>query len=276
MKEKENVRSMVDKVSDMLTFTVVDLPKKVSEAPIATNMEFVSDKKQNNHNNEKRISGNITDKHTQKPLQGVNVIIKDSHNGTVSDAEGNFSLTANTGDLLELSFIGYSTVKLEVSDLPKNVGTIEMSRKIVKLNSIHIGLYTTCDSGNNPLKNYLPQKTKTIDNNDNEEVVFVMVEKMPEFPGGESAMLKYISKNISYPATSAEKNIQGEVLCRFIVKEDGKVGNVKVLKGVDPDLDDEAIRVLYTMPRWKPGEQRGKKVPVEYSIPVVFSIQQGN
>lgn len=107
---------------------------------------------------------------------------------------------------------------------------------------------------------------------DSAEFIFVTVEKMPEFPGGEVALMKYISDNLHYPPMATERGAEGQVHCKFTIREDGAVGNVKVTQSVDPLLDDEAIRVIYSMPRWIPGEQRGQKVAVEYSVPVTFRI----
>jgi protein TonB len=104
--------------------------------------------------------------------------------------------------------------------------------------------------------------------------VFVTVEKMPEFPGGDAALLKWISDNINYPPVASENGIQGRVFCQFTVNADGSVEDVQVVRPVDPNLDKEAIRVLRKVPKFKPGEQRGKPVRVKYSVPVRFKLQQ--
>jgi protein TonB len=102
---------------------------------------------------------------------------------------------------------------------------------------------------------------------------FIWVEEMPEFPGGESALLAYIAKNIKYPAVPLENNIQGRVFLKFVVNPDGSVGTVELLKGVDPQLDREAARVIGSLPGFKPGKQGGVPVPVWYSVPVLFRIE---
>ncbi len=107
-----------------------------------------------------------------------------------------------------------------------------------------------------------------------ENYVFVTVEKMPEFPGGTSALLQWIAKNMNYPTIAAENGIQGRVSCTFVVNADGSVSDVEVLRPVDPNLDKEAIRVLSKLPKFIPGEQRGKPVRVKYSVPVRFRLQQ--
>ena len=102
--------------------------------------------------------------------------------------------------------------------------------------------------------------------------VFVSVEKMPKFPGGELAMRKYIAKNIEYPAIAKENDIQGTVYLRFVVLKSGKVGQVQLLRGVDELLDEEAQRVVKSLPRFQPGEQGGKKVKVWFSVPIKFTL----
>ncbi len=107
-----------------------------------------------------------------------------------------------------------------------------------------------------------------------EEVVFVVVEKMPEFPGGQQALFKYLSENVKYPVIAQENGIQGRVICQFVVNKDGKIVDVEVVRsGGDPSLDKEAVRVIKSMPNWKPGQQRGKPVRVKYTVPVNFRLQ---
>ena len=107
-----------------------------------------------------------------------------------------------------------------------------------------------------------------------EEVVFVVVESMPEFPGGQQALFKYLSENVKYPVIAQENGIQGRVICQFVVNKDGSIVDVEVVRsGGDPSLDKEAIRVIKTMPKWKPGKQRGKPVRVKYTVPVNFKLQ---
>ena len=106
-----------------------------------------------------------------------------------------------------------------------------------------------------------------------EQTVFIIVEDMPEFPGGEIALRKYIAENVRYPEMAKENDIQGTVYVRFVVDTDGSVSNVEVLRGVDPLLDKEAKRVVETLPKWKPGRQRGKAVKVSHSVPIKFALQ---
>ena len=107
-----------------------------------------------------------------------------------------------------------------------------------------------------------------------EEVVFVVVESMPEFPGGQQALFKYLGDNVKYPVIAQENGIQGRVICQFVVNKDGSIVDVEVVRsGGDPSLDKEAVRVIKSMPKWKPGKQRGKAVRVKYTVPVNFKLQ---
>jgi protein TonB len=107
-----------------------------------------------------------------------------------------------------------------------------------------------------------------------EEQIFVVVEDMPGFGGGDSNKFReYISKNLRYPDIAAENGIQGRVFVQFVVEPDGSVSNVKVVRGVDPSLDREAIRVVESSPKWKPGKQRGKPVRVSFTFPIIFVLQ---
>lgn len=106
-----------------------------------------------------------------------------------------------------------------------------------------------------------------------EEQVFQAVEQMPTFPGGTEEMMKYLSKNTVYPASASENGIQGTVYVQFVVDRNGKIADVKILRGVDPELDKEAIRVAKSMPAWIAGKQNGVPVRVAFTMPVKFVLQ---
>jgi protein TonB len=102
---------------------------------------------------------------------------------------------------------------------------------------------------------------------------FVVVEEMPMFPGGEAALLEYIRENTQYPEVAKENNVQGKVIVRFCVTSKGTVDQISVLKGVDPELDEEAKRVVSTLPPFRPGRQDGKPVPVWFMVPITFTLK---
>lgn len=107
-----------------------------------------------------------------------------------------------------------------------------------------------------------------------DDYIYISVEVMPEFPGGNSALMKWIATHVEYPAMAAQTGIEGLVACTFTVNTDGSISDVEVLRPRDPLLDREAIRVLKSMPNWKPGMQQGKPVRVKFSVPVRFRLQK--
>ncbi len=114
-------------------------------------------------------------------------------------------------------------------------------------------------------------KIKKVDN----DSIYQIVEVMPEFPGGMEKMMDYLSKNIKYPEEAKEKGISGRVFLSFVVEKDGAVSDVKVAKGIGKECDDEAVRVVQAMPKWKPGLQKGKPVRVSYLLPITFKLNEG-
>ena len=106
-----------------------------------------------------------------------------------------------------------------------------------------------------------------------ETKVFDVVEQMPSFPGGPSALMQYLNSNIKYPVVAEENGVQGRVVCTFVVEKDGSITDVRVVKSVDPSLDKEAMRVVKGMPKWIPGKQNGSAVRVKYTVPVTFRLQ---
>ena len=108
------------------------------------------------------------------------------------------------------------------------------------------------------------------------EKIFDLVEQMPQFPGGEAALMKFLSSHINYPPMAAENNVQGKVILQFVVEMDGHVGEVKIARAVDKDLDKEAVRVVKSLPKFTPGRQNGHPVRVWYTLPVNFKLQGTN
>lgn len=121
------------------------------------------------------------------------------------------------------------------------------------------------------MEEYVPQDIEE------EEIVeaeiFTVVESMPEFPGGMAKLMAYLGNNIKYPPLAKESGIQGRVFINFVVETDGRISKVKVLRGIGGGCDEEAVRVVEAMPKWKPGMQRGKPVRVSYNLPVKFTLQ---
>lgn len=120
-------------------------------------------------------------------------------------------------------------------------------------------------------------KGKVVDKDTLDNPIFEVVEHMPEFPdGGMSALMEYLSKNIKYPEAAMKKGTQGRATVQFVVEKDGSITNVKILRGIDPELNKEAVRVISAMPKWKPGTQKGEAVRVKYTVPVMFRLTENN
>ena len=117
------------------------------------------------------------------------------------------------------------------------------------------------------------QVTKTTDQ---DKKIYKSVEQMPQFPGGEVALMRYLQSEIKYPPTAAANNIMGRVIVQFVVEENGEIGEVKVLRSIDEELDAEAVRVVKSLPKFNPGRQDGKAVAVWYTLPISFKITGDN
>lgn len=137
-----------------------------------------------------------------------------------------------------------------------------------------IEIKTEDDSKQRQTEAYVPPPPPKPKQEEVTEEIFVVVEEQPEFPGGNAAMMKFLGDNIKYPVIAQENGIQGRVITNFVVERDGSITDVQVVRGVDPSLDKEAVRVIQSMPKWKPGKQRGSTVRVRFTLPVVFRLQQ--
>ena len=121
---------------------------------------------------------------------------------------------------------------------------------------------------------YVPPVVKVEEEEESSQQIFMVGEEMPEFPGGQAALMSFIAKSIKYPVVAQENGIQGRVTCSFVVNKDGSIVDAEVIRGIDPSLDKEALRVINTMPKWKPGKQRGKPVRVKFTVPINFRLNQ--
>ncbi len=138
----------------------------------------------------------------------------------------------------------------------------------------HFNINIEDDQSKAQIQTFIPPPPPKPKEEEATEEIFVVVEEQPEFPGGQAALMKFLSDNIRYPVIAQENGIQGRVICSFVVEKDGSITDVQVVRGVDPSLDKEAVRVIQSMPKWKPGKQRGKAVRVRFTLPIVFRLQQ--
>jgi len=154
--------------------------------------------------------------------------------------------------------------------LPINVQAMVTSTKIVTVavkDSVTTEKNAVKTSEDNTIRKTRPAMDQADKNG-----IFMVVDKMPEYPGGINELLLYISHHVKYPVDAQEKRIQGKIIVRFVVTKSGKIDNAEVIRGLYPAIDKEGLRVINSLPDWIPGEQKGEKVPVWYTIPITFKL----
>ena len=224
-----------------------------------------------------KLSGTVVEA-TRKnvPVMGASVIIKGTTMGTLTDMDGKFTLPVKKGDVIQVSFVGYQTQSVVVKD--ETSLTILMRDDVQNLEEMTVVGYASDGVGASSVEHPDKKVVAVVDipkakEEQEEEVVFQVVEEMPQFPGGLSEAMKFLAKNIKYPVEAQQAKIEGRVIVRFVVGRDGSVSDVEVMRGVSPELDAEAVRVVSLMPKWIPGKQRGKAVAVKYTMPIMFRLQ---
>ena len=203
-----------------------------------------------------KVSGQVIDDFNG-PVIGANVIVKGTNVGTITDTEGYFVLETTKNAVLRFSFPGMKAKEVAVKDVQ---------------GKLKVQLYSDGSAQGSQSAPPPPPMSPQI-STDPSDLVFTVVEVMPEFPGGQGALLQFLAKSIKYPVIAQQNGIQGRVTCSFVVGKDGVIRNIEVIRGVDPSLDLEATRVISMMPKWKPGMQKGKEVSVKYTVPVTFRLQ---
>lgn len=207
------------------------------------------------------LMGTITDG-SGNGLAGAHVVVKGANLGTTTDSKGHFSLgEIPLNSSVIISFIGYEAQELVVSKKEQLV-TIQLKRKMETLEEILI-------TGKSEKKVGLSDEANQSDGR-----IFTAVEQNAEFPGGIKEMYRFLALNMKYPKEAAENNVQGKVFIKFIVNENGEIRDPEVVKKLGFGTDEEAIRVVLSMPVWTPGRQDGKAVAIEYYLPITFSLEE--
>lgn len=208
-----------------------------------------------------QVSGQVLNASGNSPVVGANIAEINTENRilsmTITDLDGRFNLTVKRSDnYLKVSYVSCESVKVPI----QKVMIVTLPQKKLMLNEIVVKTI---------------QKTESSPVTDAPQIKPVYgVEQMPQYPGGEEALMNYIKDNLRYPSAASNKGIQGKVICSFIVDATGNVTDIKVMNSVDPALDAEAVRVVSGMPTWIPGKQNGKDCAVQYAVPILFSIQK--
>lgn len=175
--------------------------------------------------------------------------------------------------VFEEEIIPITEQKQEVAPPPPEAPSVAEVLEIVddKADIKETVIASTEDTGQKVEVKYVP--VKVVEEEPEEQTIFEVVENAPEFPGGTAALMQFLGKNIKYPTIAQENGTQGRVIVQFVVNRDGTIVDPRVVKSVDPYLDKEALRVINSMPKWKPGMQRGKAVRVKFTVPVMFRLQ---
>lgn len=219
-------------------------------------LETYADKNVSNPAEKTKLKMKVVDE-KGKPIIAATVLVANTTNGTITDENGNFTLEVGTGQSIQVAYIGMSTVTMSVKDcLKKADQTIVLTESDTKKDVKVVAP--------------APQAVTSDDQ------TFSVVEQMPEYPGGMRAGLEFMARNLRYPTKAREAGKQGRVIVQFVVRKDGSLSDFKVLRPVDPWLDAEAIRVISTMPKWKPGMQDRKPVSVKFTLPVTFMLEGTN
>ena len=211
------------------------------------------------------LSGIVMEYPSHKVVAGASVIVRGTNNGTLTNEKGEFEIQVKKGDVLVVSFVGLQTQYLTVQSEVTKLG-IHMKADVQNLEEMVVTAYAPEEEKKQPVAKEEVKQTE-------EEVIFQVVEQMPEFPGGMSEAMKFLAKNIKYPVAAQQAKIEGRVIVQFVVGKDGSISDVHTVRSVSPELDAEAIRVVSMMPKWNPGKQRGKAVPVSYTMPIMFRLQ---
>ena len=220
------------------------------------------------------LKGQVMEYSSKKPVPGASVLVRGTTTGTLVDKDGKFQLPVKDGDVLVVSYIGLQTQSLLVEGDANLV--VWMKEDVQSMEEMVVTGMAQDGVG---AKSVDPNKkvVAVVDVPNDKPViqegeVFTVVEEMPQFPGGMGEAMRFLAKNIKYPVESQKAKIEGRVIVQFVVKENGKVADIKVMRGVSPELDAEAMRVVGLMPDWIPGKQRGKAVPVKYTMPIMFRL----
>jgi TonB family protein len=252
-----------NKLDEISSVKVNDLTSIVKAEEVKS-MENSSDEKF-------KVSGTVLAADTKIPVIGASVIIRGTTNGTLTDLDGKFTLTGlKKDDVIQVSFVGFQTRSVIVKD--ESPLTILLDDAVQNLEGMVVYAPTQKSEKDEVVVFDMPMeevKQKEV----KDEPIFQVVEEMPEFPGGMAEAMKFLAKNINYPVAAQQAKIEGRVIVQFVVERDGSVSDVKVMRGVSPELDAEAIRVVSMMPKWIPGKQRGKAVAVKYTMPIMFRLQ---
>ena len=211
------------------------------------------------------VTGHVTEKATGEDLPGSAIIIKGTTSGTITDNQGNYSINVpDENAVLVFSFVGYKTQEIPVGSNTKINVEFEKGPLVLDF------------SGGNKLDTHKKIELKTVQKDDHtgKKETYRIVEDNPSYPGGTEALHKFLMTNLQYPKEAKEKGIQGTVLVQYVIDSKGNVTQAKVMRGVSPELDQEALRLTNMIKGWEPGRQNGKPIKRTVTMPIWFSLNE--
>ena len=217
-----------------------------------------------------KVSGQVVTS-DGNPLPGTSIIIQGTHIGTIADQNGNFSLPMQPDQQLHISYVGFKSEVVKPNRDGKPLKVVLVESPVLQDELVVVGYAAkTPKAERKSTENVDVKQGKALAG----EPVFTVVEDMPTFPGGEQALMQYLARSIKYPVLAQESGTQGRVIVSYIISPEGKITSPQIVRGVDPELDKEALRVVSAMPDWNPGKQRGKAVAVKYMLPITFRLDK--
>jgi TonB family protein len=211
------------------------------------------------------INGNVADRSTGNALQGSIVLIKGTNSGTITDKEGNYSINVSDDNAtLVYSQVGYRTQEIPVASYTKINVQLEQDVYIVDFSM-----------ENNQNTGVKPSDAKDQGNKSSgeKEKLYVVTEEPPSYPGGTDVLQRYLMTNLQYPAEAKKKGMEGKVMVNFVVNADGIISAAKIMRGVSPDIDMEALRLVNSMKGWKPAYHNGEPLSMGVTMPIEFKIK---
>ncbi|GAB2783839.1 hypothetical protein GCM10027275_29880 [Rhabdobacter roseus] len=208
------------------------------------------------------VTGTVTNQDGQ-PLPSAAIIAKGTTAGTTTNQQGTFELKdVPLNSTIVISFVGYQPQEIRITEKNQTINARLLRQKQSLEEVVVVGYGSIKPASTDTARATTPEGT------------FTIVEQMPEFPGGTSELYKYLARNIMYPTEASRKEVQGRVLVSFLVSEEGAIREPKIVNGLGAGIDEEALRVVLSMPRWKPARQNGRPVAMLYQLPIQFMLEK--
>jgi len=208
------------------------------------------------------VKGKVTDRATGKSIPGSIVLVKMTTKGTVVDSDGTYQIIIdNPEDILVFTNVGYRTQEMAVGS--NSVINVQLEQDILTLNFVKGNSFILRENKPDVEKDVDPAAEK-----------YIIIEELPSYPGGTNALHEFLMSNLKYPEDAKARGIEGEVMVSYTISSEGKIINAKIMRGISPDIDAEALRLTNSIKEWKPAEQGGKPIPTTVNMPIEFRINK--